>query len=57
MAGNATDHPTNWRPSIRYEDDSAGWLAEQIALLRGGRLSEIGCTHEAEELDGLSKSS
>ena len=51
MTEHATDLTRNWRPSIRYEDDFAGWLSEQVALLRDGRLSEIDIGHVAVELE------
>ena len=36
--------------SIRYADDFYGWVEQQVALLRAGRLTEIDAKNVAEEL-------
>lgn len=40
----------------RYEDDLYGWVQEQVALLRLGRLDEVDAEHIAEELADVGKS-
>jgi hypothetical protein len=37
----------------RYGDDLYGWVEDQIALLKGGRLSEIDANNIAEELSDV----
>ena len=37
----------------RYEDDLYGWVEEQVALLRAGRLEEIDAENIAEELSDV----
>jgi hypothetical protein len=39
--------------SIRYEDDLYGWVEQQVALLKAGRLSEIDAGNIAEELSDV----
>jgi predicted nucleic acid-binding Zn-ribbon protein len=39
-----------------YEQDYYGWIQEQAALLRAGRLSEADIEHIAEELEDMGKS-
>jgi hypothetical protein len=39
----------------RYEDDLYGWVEEQVALLKAGRLSEIDAVNIAEELGDVGK--
>lgn len=36
-----------------YEADVIAWATEQVALLRGGRLSEIDAAHIAEEIEDV----
>jgi hypothetical protein len=40
-------------PRRRYADDLYGWVEDQIALLKGGRLSEIDADNIAEELSDV----
>ena len=47
---------TKPEPRTRYEDDLYSWVAEQVALLRAGRLSEIDALNIAEELGDVGKS-
>jgi hypothetical protein len=42
-------------PRRRYEDDLYGWVEEQVALLKAGRLSEIDAGNIAEELGDVGK--
>jgi len=41
--------------SIDYDTDSYAWAAEQAALLRSGRLSQLDIAHVAEEIEDLGK--
>jgi hypothetical protein len=41
------------QPRRRYGDDLYGWVEDQIALLKGGRLSEIDADNIAEELSDV----
>ena len=41
--------------SIRYADDFYGWVEQQVALLRAGRLTEIDAENVAEELSDLGR--
>ena len=41
------------QPRRRYADDRYGWIEDQIALLKAGRLSEIDATNIAEELSDV----
>jgi hypothetical protein len=43
------------KPSL-YDTDYVGWLQEQVAHLRAGRLSELDAENVADELEGLMKS-
>ena len=52
MATKTKDKPAA-RNRTRYEDDHYTWVAEQVALLRGGRLAEIDAENMAEELFDL----
>jgi hypothetical protein len=38
------------QPRRHYRDDLYGWVEEQVALLKAGRLSEIDCVNIADEL-------
>ena len=50
----ARDTPeTEGRTQRRYGDDLYGWVEEQIALLKAGRLSEIDANNIAEELSDV----
>jgi hypothetical protein len=42
--------PTADRPSRSYEADYYGWIEDQVALLKAGRLSEIDMQNIAEEI-------
>jgi hypothetical protein len=41
------------QPRRRYADDLYGWVEDQIALLKNGRLSEIDADNIAEELSDV----
>ena len=41
--------------SIRYADDFYGWVEQQVALLRAGRLTEIDAENVAEELSDVGR--
>ena len=41
----------------RYGDDLFGWVEDQVALLKAGRLSEIDANNIAEELSDESSAS
>ena len=41
------------RGGTRYEDDLYGWVQEQVALLRAGRLAEVDVRNVAEELSDV----
>jgi hypothetical protein len=41
------------QPRRRYADDLYGWVEDQIALLKAGRLSEIDADNIAEELSDV----
>jgi len=41
---------------VRYEDDLYGWVNQQVALLRAGRLDEIDVENVAEELSDVGSS-
>jgi hypothetical protein len=41
------------QPQRRYADDLYGWVEDQIALLKNGRLSEIDADNIAEELSDV----
>jgi hypothetical protein len=41
------------QPRRSYADDLYGWVEDQIALLKAGRLSEIDATNIAEELSDV----
>lgn len=43
-------------PRSRYERDYYGWIAEQVALLRAGRLGEIDAENIAAELSDMGRS-
>ncbi len=43
-------------PRSLYERDYYGWVEEQVALLRAGRLSEIDAENIAEELSDMGRS-
>jgi hypothetical protein len=40
----------------RYDRDYYGWIGEQVALLRAGRLGEIDAANIAEELSDMGQS-
>jgi hypothetical protein len=40
---------------IRYADDLYGWVAQQVALLRAGRFTEIDAENIAEELSDVGR--
>jgi hypothetical protein len=42
--------------AMEYDKDYYGWLTQQAALLRAGRLSEADIEHIAEELEDMGKS-
>ena len=41
------------KPGTRYKDDVFTWIWEQVALLRGGQLSEVDALNVAEELSDV----
>jgi hypothetical protein len=41
--------------SIRYADDYYGWVEQQVALLRSGRLTEVDAENVAEELSDVGR--
>ncbi|MCG9886631.1 MAG: DUF29 domain-containing protein [Cyanobacteria bacterium] len=41
---------------VTYEADYYGWLQQQIALIKGGRLSELDAGNLLEELESLGRS-
>ena len=41
--------------SVRYEDDLYGWVEQQVALLKAGRLTEIDAKNVAEELSDVGR--
>jgi hypothetical protein len=55
MADQAAKERPAAKKRARYEDDYYGWVKEQVALLRSGRLDEIDVENVAEELDDLGK--
>jgi Domain of unknown function DUF29 len=55
MADTAARERPLARKGTRYEDDYYGWVMEQVALLRSGRIDEIELGNIAEELEGLAK--
>jgi hypothetical protein len=51
MASNSKFSAVNEAPDrARYGEDLYGWVAEQVALLKAGRVSEIDAPNIAEEL-------
>ena len=52
MATKTIDHspPTVPAPSRAYKDDLFGWVEDQIALLKAGRVAEIDFVNIADEL-------
>jgi hypothetical protein len=47
--------PTADRPSRAYEADYYGWIEDQVALLKAGRLSEIDMQNIAEEIGSVAR--
>jgi hypothetical protein len=50
------DIATTPNASPSYDEDYAGWIEAQVALLRAGRLSELDLDNIAEELGDLGRS-
>jgi hypothetical protein len=48
-----TAHPQTAQPSRAYETDYVGWIEDQVALLKAGRLSEIDTQNIAEEIKDI----
>ena len=48
-------HASSRSPGSRYDGDYLGWIEEQLALLRAGRLGEIDAGNLAEELSDMGR--
>ena len=55
MADPVTKERARTKKRTRYEDDYYGWVLEQVALLRSGKLQDLEAENVAEELEGLAK--
>lgn len=47
---------TKMLPAVTYETDYYGWLQQQLALLKAGRLAELDLAHLIEEIEDLGAS-